>query len=104
MTGSFQSDAMFITSYSKPCPSAPSPKKHTATCPVFKRFAERAAPVAIPALPPTMALSPRSSVAGRDEAMGEPVPLENRPALACGAVSDVSFDIGGDDAAGRTAC
>src|SRR5213595_2513019 len=66
---------MFITSYSKPCPSAPSPKKHTATCPVFKRFAERAAPVAMPALPPTMALAPRFPVSGSAMCMEPPFPL-----------------------------
>src|SRR5882724_8824505 len=43
MTGNSQSRDKFITSYRRPWPSAPSPKKHTATCFVPSVFGKRRA-------------------------------------------------------------
>ena len=76
MTGSDQSEAMFITSYSRPWPSAPSPKKHTATWSVPRRLAENAAPVAMPVEPPTIAFAPRLPFAWSAMCIEPPLPLQ----------------------------
>ena len=76
MTGSFHSEAMFMHSYSRPWPSAPSPKKQTATWSVPRFFAENAAPVAMPALPPTMAFAPRLPVSWSAMCIEPPLPLQ----------------------------
>ena len=46
-SGTFQSMAMFIASKNSPSHEAPSPKKQSTTCPVFRNWHDRAAPPAI---------------------------------------------------------
>ena len=72
---------MFMASYSTPWPSAPSPKKQAATCADPRIFAESAAPVAIPALPATMALAPRFPVSGSAMCIDPPFPRQYPAAL-----------------------
>ena len=46
-SGTFQSMAMFIASKNSPSHEAPSPKKQSTTCPVFRNRQESAAPPAM---------------------------------------------------------
>ena len=73
-TGSFQSAAMFIDSYSWPWPRAPSPKKATATSSVPRILADRPAPATMDVLPPTMPLAPRLPVSWSAMCMDPPLP------------------------------
>jgi len=54
-TGAFHTTAMFSASWNAPMFVAPSPKKHTATCPVPSSCAAQAAPSAIGMCAPTIA-------------------------------------------------
>src|SRR6266851_6535450 len=57
-TGSFQTVARFIASWTVPCAAAPSPKKQTVTAPVLRVLALSAAPAARGGPAPTMPLAP----------------------------------------------
>ena len=65
-----------MTSYRTPWPRAPSPKKQTATWPVRRDFAEKAAPVAIPVEPPTIAFAPRFPCSWSAMCIDPPLPWQ----------------------------
>src|SRR6266576_3812288 len=66
-------DHHFIQNALSQCSLAKKAHRHL---PVSSRFDESAAPVAIPALPPTMALAPKFPVAGSAMCIDPPLPRQ----------------------------